>query len=205
MPRIAISLALISVMGLAYAQSAADRTIVPGVRIGLIKKGMTPAGLRKAYGTVNVQDGTVPGPEGTTLSGATLFPKDPRNRLELIWKVVKGRKTVESVRIRDANSRWRTASGVGIGTSMQTLERLNGGRFTFSGFGWDYGGYVQSWRKGRLQRGMARTSIRLDPSMAEGIPNFEGISGERTVGSDNPLARKAKPIVSEILVVLDGG
>ncbi|HRF59059.1 MAG TPA: hypothetical protein PLH94_03985 [Fimbriimonadaceae bacterium] len=204
MQRSLLVLALACLAGPVFSQSASDRTIVPGVRVGLIKKGMTPAALKKAYGATSVEDGTIPGPEGTTLDGATVFPNDPRNRVEVIWKVVKGRKTVEAVRIREAKSRWRTAKGIGMGTSLETLERLNGRAFTMSGFGWDYGGYIQSWRKGNLQRGMARTSVRLDPSRVEAVGNFAAISGERTISSDNSLVRKAKPIVSEILVNLDG-
>lgn len=122
-----------------------DRTYVPGKSIGIFQAGMTADDLRKLYGADQVKEATLYGPEGMTYPGFHLFPGTD-DELNI---------SIDSVGFLadtyNPGSHWASAQhGVRIGTSLEDLERLNGGPFIFSGFDWDYGGNVYDWLGGEL-------------------------------------------------------
>ena len=63
---------------------ASAATITPAESLlllpGKLRPNTTIADLQALYGKANVRVGEVPGPEGTTEQGATLFPDDPARR-----------------------------------------------------------------------------------------------------------------------------
>ena len=156
----------------------------------------TYASLRKRFGSAAVQS-KLDGPEGEELNGVVLWPNDPARRLELIL-TDDGARTVSDVRIT-GKSRW-SAGGLRLGDSLLKVQQLNGKPFKMSGFGWDYGGYVNDLDGGKLDKlpGGCNLSIRMEPSPMDDYPN--GIEGDVSLSSTNPKLRAAKPVVYELTV-----
>lgn len=110
-----------------------------------------------------------------------LWPDDPARRLEVFFSE-EGTQTASFVRL-GAEAKWRVAT-LGLGDSLARIRATNGRPFTFSGFGWDYGGYVGDWSGGRLKDlpGGCTLSVRLDASgsVDEAVP----VTGDVTASSD---------------------
>jgi hypothetical protein len=71
-----------------------------------------------------------------------------------------------------------------IGSTMQDLLQQNGQKINFSGFGWDYGGYIISYNKGALEN--SRIGFRLD--LVEGDTNE--LLGDTELNTDMPAVKK---------------
>lgn len=122
--------------GLAFAFESRDRTFAPG-RVGAIEIGKTkPADLAKIYGAANVTYRKM-GYEGGETPGAYVFQDSPYF-LQVMFD--EDEKTIESVIVGGRN--WVAKSGLRVGLGVGQLERLNGGAFTFQGFGADEAGRV---------------------------------------------------------------
>lgn len=165
---------------------------------------MTVADLQALYGQGNVRIGDVPGPEGTTEQGATLFPDDPARRAYVYFHDDMQPRRLESVRVFDPESRWQLERGVRIGMPFDALRRLNGKPFRFGGLGWDYGGYVD-WDGGALARrdgDAAEIGVRLDAHDQAQVDADTYPIGEGVYSSDDPAwpQMAAALMVSQISV-----
>ncbi len=178
--------------------------IVPGQSVGGIKAGSTLADLQTLFGANNVKDGKVPGPEGTTLDGAFVYPNQPDQKLMIVWKA--GSKTVESIQISGKKSRWATEDGVTLGTTLETLEKLNGVPFTMSGFGWDFGGTVLSWSDtGKLRDKFSKAgSLILRLAYADDASGdaTAKVSGDNPFKSNDPALQAVHPTVDSLWITL---
>lgn len=185
------------------AAPAGDYVLRPGVSAGGIRARTSLVELKRRFGA-SVVAKDVYGPEGTTFPGAVLHGKDPRRRAEVIWAEGQVGKRVDMVRVGGRLSRWRTPEGVTVGLSLAALERINGAPITFSGFGWDYGGVVSSFGKGRLARHGGKLQIHLSSGDPARIPDaeYEKLSGDRQVKSNNPWVRKLGATVDEVSIRL---
>lgn len=182
-----------------------DWLIVPGKRIGPITAQSSLSDLQTYFGHANVLSQKINGLEGEAYDGVVIFPNAPEKRVEVIWKA--RAKTPESVIIRENHdtdkSPWHTAEGIRLGTSLATLETLNDGPLTLSGFGWDYGGTVLSWGDhGRLktlqQNGVV---LRLSPSENAPAKVRDAVLGDGSFSSDNPDMCAVQPRVQEIRLI----
>lgn len=125
-----------------------------------VRPGDTAASLLARFGG-DARTEMLGGAEGSEFSGIALWPDDPARRLEVFF-AEEGPATASFVRLGEA-ARWRVAS-LALGDSLGRVREVNGRSFTFSGFGWDYGGYVGDRSGGRLQTlaGGCTLSLRLD-------------------------------------------
>lgn len=117
--------------------------------------------LENIYPEAQIADGTELFDEGTVeRSYSILYPHTPEKIL-VIWKE-KDRKNLHQIFL-DGKSRWRSKTGIRIGTTYDELVELNGAPIKFYGFGWDHSGAVD-WNKG----GLANTNIMvyLEPTVA---------------------------------------
>jgi hypothetical protein len=165
----------------------------------------TLGSLRAGLGAGNVVVEALDVGEGFTEPGVILFPNAPRRRAYLFWSDTVGFTRPRGVAIRDSATAWRLPVPITIGTSMVELERLNGRPFSFSGFGWDYGGNAGGWEGGRLAGflgpglGFAvKLRERCTPRLAEG--EDREVYGDRTVWSSSRTARALCPAVDEIWI-----
>ena len=171
---------------------------------GAFSRSTTRAELERQWGAANVRaSDALPGAEGALEPGFVLYPDDPARRAYLYVDEA-GR--LDSVLVFDPGSRWRLDNGVGIGMPIAELVRLNGGPLRFMGMGWDYGGWVTSWRGGRLaQAGDAavRRQVRLESGDApigdEPLP-----LGDGEFDSDDPRWPRLDARVGQISVDFAG-
>lgn len=172
--------------------TAADRTFLPGKRIGAITSGMLLADIEKIYGASQLQPATLYGPEGITYEGLRFLPGTD-DELELVIHE-EGVSATTSI----PGSHWVSADhGVRIGTSLAELNRLNGKPFKLSGFGWDYGGSITDWQGGALA-GHGLTLSYDGSLMDEESPFYEQALGDIELMSDLPVLQDAGVRVSRL-------
>lgn len=189
----------------AFAQTSFQ--IVPGAKVGAITARTSEADLRRIYGSKNVRSGEVGLGEGETVPGTILFPNDPRRRLEIAWKNAKTKKSPDFVQFSGEKSFWQIAPGIGLGTSLKTLERINGRGFTLLGFQWDYSGTVVSWNGGKLARRFGKdnefVTLRLSPRTYENkalAKDLDAVVGDGEFSSKNKSMQKINPEIYFVIV-----
>ncbi len=151
----------------------------------LVRADDSLASLQARLGAANVVPETLPGAEGETMSGWTLYPGDPTRRLS-VYIDDRGEHPLMLLAGQDATA-WVRSDGVRIGMSSQDLAKLNGGPFGFMGFEWDYGGVVTDWRGGRLAPdGTSAGPVTLcPPESRAGDPPLDYPVGDSEFGSDD--------------------
>lgn len=164
----------------AFALDGGDRTLIPGTRVGAIVAATPPADLAKIFGAANIV-ATKLGFDGDEFPGAVIH-RETADELQVAFS--EDGKRILFVRVN--GTRWATPSGIRVGATLADLERINGGPFTFNGFGWGLGGIVRSGRK------------LIGPNFSIGVgpkkPGPEGaerqVDGDRAVSSRNAMARR---------------
>jgi hypothetical protein len=205
--RLGLALAVAACLPAAAQSSSAaagDFTLVPGERIGPVRLRTTEADLVARFGKANVVEAKVVFDEGVAEAGVTVFPGDAERRLHVVWRDAR-RTRVKMVRIE--GSRWRTAGGLGVGSDLAAVEKLNGGAFDLSGFEWAFGGTVLSWKEGRLAALIPRNLVvRMAPKSkaALGDAEFAKLRGEGTHSSADAAMKSVQPAVSLLIQMFAG-
>lgn len=209
----------------AFAQEN-DWLIVPGQRIGPITANTSRADLDRMFGKANLRDQSVDYGEGDIRPGTIVYPDKPTAMLTIFWpserinnRMVQDRTRVGSVDICSASlyeapsCKWHTEEGVSLGTTLQTLETLNGRAFQMTAWGSDVGGNIVSWRGGRLagyrdekgKGGPTGLWLHLDfPTAPKGSTReqrllFDSIKQEKAMMmSSDPSVRALRPIVTNM-------
>ena len=180
--------------------------IVPGVKAGAITARTSEADLRKIYGSKNVQSGEIGIGEGETVPGAIIYPNDPLRRLGIAWKDTKMKRFPDFVQFSGDRSLWKISPGIGLGTSLKTLEKINGRGFTLLGFQWDYSGTVVSWKGGKLSRVFGKDSkfvtLMLNPPIYNKAleKDLNAVVGDGEFASKNKSMQKINPRVYYVVV-----
>ncbi|MEJ2131510.1 MAG: hypothetical protein P8Y95_07805 [Gammaproteobacteria bacterium] len=127
-----------------------DWLLVPGTRAGPITASTSEAVLAEIFGPSNVS--TLPLDIGEEMyeTGTIVFEADPSRRIEILWRDQHLRRHPRRISVKGSQSRWHLSRGIGLGTTLEELEALNGGPFVLAGWGWDYGGTIYDWRGGLL-------------------------------------------------------
>ena len=129
-------------------RSHEDLVIIPGERVGVVSSTSTEESLRKQLGAARVQVQEMGVGDSESSHGLLIYPGSDRE-LEVAISEPTGQATPLFVRISKPNSVWKTSQGVGIGTTLAQLEKLNNGPLDFYGFDWDYGGF-ETRRPGQI-------------------------------------------------------
>ena len=174
----------------ALALDAGDRTFQAG-RVGAIVKGSTtPGDLVKIYTAAYVKLGKITAAEGQEQPGAIIF-QGTANELQVGF-TEDGQK-IEFVRI--VGAAWATNEGLRVGTTLAELERINGGPFQFSGFGWDYGGGVTA--RGRALKGIGITIAYTKNGESK---EAQRVMGDRLFSSRHPALKNLGVVVSQLVI-----
>jgi hypothetical protein len=187
------------------AGAADSRKIVVAKSFGAVTAKTTRAEVAAIYGTANVRDAEIRGPEGTTFPGTVVYGKKPADRFEIIWVDPKTKRKPEIVRVGRAKTRWQTTHGITIGTSLKEIEKLNGKPLTLNGFGWDLGGGVISWNGGKLAKECyGKLLLTFDAIGEEKLTPKEAskVMGEQEVRSNSSVMRKLDIRVEELALAL---
>ena len=153
--------------------------------------------LIEKFGADNIGRDTAWLPEGMGQIMVTLLYPGTKNEVQFEWSDSVSYSTLDAVEVTADSSDW-SSHGVKIGTPMTELVDLNGGDFTFSGFGWDYGGYAFFGDEGKL-RGV---TIRLGSSAKEMTQEQQdSLLGDQQVSSKSLAARANDPEVEVIRLI----
>ncbi|QDK82854.1 hypothetical protein EXU85_31305 [Spirosoma sp. KCTC 42546] len=153
---------------------AGDFLIIPGKQVGPIRPTTSEADLLHLLGPSIVTAGdTLYGAEGEEFTGTTLY-KGTADEVQIIFTDNEKRTHPQTVLIRPkllddeglplpnvAPTRWTTADGLRIGTTLKELEARNGKPFKVWGFEWDYGGMVSNWEGGKLAQSNKKAFLSI--------------------------------------------
>jgi len=148
-----------------------------------------------------VVDQDADGGEGEIERETVLFPKDPKRRIEIIWKNSDQRAEPASASIRGTASRWHAVHGISLGTTLTELQRANGRpfRFDFVGDGTDMAHDEISWHGGSLEKdfqGEGTVTLKLvgTPTQPTGWKGPRDFGGE----SDTPEIQNLNLCIDEV-------
>jgi hypothetical protein len=139
---------------------------------------------------------TVDGPEGSTYQVTAIFPKDPKKRLEVVWRDEAKRKEPLSVDVKAEGSQWTGPGGVALGMPIAEVERRNGKPFTLAGFQWDMWGWVLDWKGGQLPAASKGVGCDSYTVRFEETGDSSNAMGEGPYASNAKGMRAAKPVVA---------
>lgn len=168
------------------------------------------AELRNVFGDNNVKFDTAWGPEGTNWLCTYLYQGTP-DEVQITWHNETERSDMLMLKISAGivndqpvsyKGRWKVKAGILPGLTLAQLEKLNGKPFTFSGFGWDYGGGVAGWEGGKLENSGISVLLRESPLIYEFMEQTElaRVLGDQQVSSSEPVLEKMQVQVQEVML-----
>src|SRR5262249_47606514 len=150
----------------------------------------------KSFPAGAVEDDQIELDEGMLQPATLVYRKDPSQALAISWTPAGTPKQVFICwGLRRGACRWQTINGIRFGTRLSELETLNAGPFTISGFGYNYGGNVLSWNRGKLAPShcSGRLVLTLDGERSGGLytvplanAELRSIRGDRPISSGTP-------------------
>ncbi|WP_375446873.1 hypothetical protein [uncultured Fibrella sp.] len=189
--------------------------IIPGIQAGPVSASSTEASLIALLGAQNVVRDTIYVAEGDFDIGTTLY-KNTANQAQILWTDKRRFARPETVLIRPARDednklipgpspQWITDKGLTLGTSLQSVEKINGRAFSLYGFGWDYGGLSSGWKGGALEQKGGKTYIGLSFGMPETMSaaqekNYDSLQGDQEFMSNHPAMHTLNPTVQNLTI-----
>jgi hypothetical protein len=139
-----------------------DSTLVTDTSWGPIKKTTDFAGLQAIYGSDNVKDERICGPEcADSIDVTRIYPEQDKQFI-VYWKDSLYHKTISYVETYLPEGPYHTDKGLKIGSTLQELLKVNGKKISFYGFAWDYGGTIIDYGMGLFQNGPLNFHLTLD-------------------------------------------
>ncbi len=187
-----------------------DWECIAGEKAGIVNSASSEEGLLEALGSANVSThDTVYGAEGAFDIGTILYKGTP-NEAHIVWRDTLNFKDPAYVEVglqepgNESKVQWYTNTGVKVGTKLTELEQINGKSFSFSGFGWDYGGAVVDWNGGKLMNKDSTSYLAIvlayDYENQALSPVADKLLGDSSFESKNPNAQKLNPFVSHFVI-----
>lgn len=199
--------------GLPVCAAEHDWLLVPGERAGPITANTSEAMLNQFFAEDEIEIGEIAIGEGFTEPGAVVYPNDPSQRIEIIWRDAT-RQSPREIWVKGDASKWHTEEGISLGNSLKQIETLNGYPFRLAGFGWDYGGTITDCGRGYLKMlGCVSTDkpfnrtlvLRLAPPLESRNNNrsaYSDVQGEKDFSSGHPAMQLLNPEVYHMIVVI---
>ncbi len=119
-------------------QPKLDTLIIPGKRVGAITPTTTYSDLVKIFGKNRLTQKKVYGPEGQVEFPGTSIVLGRNRSITVAWKDTK---QLQPLQVIINDPAWKTAEGIGLGTSLTKLRQVLGD-FKITGLYWDYGNQV---------------------------------------------------------------
>ena len=179
-------------------QPPTDWRFTPGASFGPLLATSSEQDLVSAFGAGAVEPTRIPLGEGTFAPGTLVFRNDPLQTFSVTWRDTIASRIPESVRLTGDTSRWTTTTGIGLGTPLSELERLNGGPVGITGFGWDYGGTITDWRGGKLAPLTGRMIMSVTPH--DTAADLSSVLGDSVFTSNDTAFGRLQPRVTRIIV-----
>ncbi|NJW52242.1 hypothetical protein [Salinimicrobium oceani] len=149
-----------------------------------LEKVIVQGNLKEIYPDANIAEGADLFDEGTVEREYSILYPDTQDELLIIWE---GSEKTKLHQIHyEGDGRWRSNTGIAIGTTFEDLVALNGGPIDVYGFGWDYSGAVD-FKNGKLEASNVRVFLApenappqsfygdqiIDPGLVEEIKNLK--------------------------------
>lgn len=148
---------IIAVVLMAACNSAKKGTSGSTSKYTVENLGRMDAGdLRSNYPDSNMEEGTDMFEEGTEERAYTILYPGTDNEIHITWQD-KERTKIQDLRFSNSG-KWKSETGVDIGTTYDELNKMNGKEVSFYGFGWDYSGAVD-WNGGKLEKSGLRVFL----------------------------------------------
>jgi hypothetical protein len=152
--------------------------------------------IKAKYGANNVVSGELPGPEGTTYRGTTVFPENEKKTFTVTWWDEEKLENFGGVSVAQDST---GPFGLKLGMSIKDVQKINGKPFELSGFDWDYGG-APNFAGGKLEHlpGGCFVSMTFATTARADEKTYNKVAGEQTIRSDMPEAAKVKPVITDL-------
>ena len=161
-----------------------DSTLITDTSWGSITKNTDIAGLHAAYGAGNVKDERICGLECADSIDVTKIYPEKNNEFIVYWKDSLYHKSISFIETYLPDGSYHTASSLKIGSTLEALLKVNGKKIIFSGFDWDYGGYIQDYGMGALQESPVGFHLAIDED------GGTELSGDTELNTDMPEVKK---------------
>lgn len=167
-----------------------DSTLVTDSTWGPIRETDDFAALQQHFGAANIKDERVCGPECADSIDVTFIFRNTPRQITINWKDSAYHKKIGFIEAWDSASPYHTADGIRVGSTLKDLLTLNGKKITFSGFGWDYGGFIQEYANGKLEN--SRIGFRLDPGEWDAKwSDADSLMGDITLDTEVPAVKRS--------------
>ena len=161
-----------------------DSTLITDSSWGLITKNTDFAELQAIYGSANVKDERICGPECADSIDVTRIYPEKNNEFIVYWKDSLYHKSIAFIETYLPNGPYHTDKGLKIGSTFEELLKINGKKIIFSGFDWDYGGSIQDYGMGTLQNSSISFRLGLDEDAGTEL------SGDTEFNTEMPEVKK---------------
>ena len=109
---------------------------------------LTSTDIKNRYPDANIEEDVGMFDEGTDERPYTILFPDTQDELHITWDDSEKTRT-HDIRFSEGG-KWKSNSGIKVGTTYKELNQLNGKEISFYGFGWDYSGAV-AWNDGKFE------------------------------------------------------
>jgi hypothetical protein len=164
--------------------TAIDSTLVTDSSWGPIKPDADLTTLENIYGKSNLKDEWICGPEcADTILVTKIFP-DQTREITVYWDDSAFHKKIMMLEVFRDDNPYHTIHGLKNGSTLNDILKVNGQKISFSGFSWDYGGLIQSYHNGALEK--SPINFRL-----EYRGNAMDLDGDIELNTDMPNVKQA--------------
>lgn len=174
--------------------------IRPGKSLGPIKVNTSEQDLIQIYGASNLGRANVV-TSGNKQEASTVVYPNTNDEIRIVWKDV-NRTKIKAIYLDKPKSQWRMLNGLYVGMPVLDLCKANRAPVTFYGFDWEYGGTVNAFGKGDLERHKKYFYVVLDPTGVK-KSNLGGFKGNKLFSSNDIGVEQLNLHVKRIVVYLD--
>jgi hypothetical protein len=176
--------------------------IIPTVCVGSVTARLTESDLTAIFGKETIKNEEIHLAETEYTYGTRVFADDEDKALNIVWT---NRAHEQIAKVLVLGKKWRTKSGIGIGTKLTEIEKINGKPFTMVGFRFDGEGSITGWNDGALQaEGNYLELAFKDPGFADGMltkQERDSLTGDKYFPSSNPVLQKTNPYIDYVAIV----
>lgn len=176
-----------------------QRVIVPGIKVGPIRKNTSQEDIVEIYGGTQVGLSTVKTPEGDEPC-TVVFPGEP-SELRITWKNAE-RTQIKAVYIDKRESTWFTREGLGVGLPLTEIAKVNQHPFSFYGLDWQYGGVIESWKNGSMSKYKKAFYGVMAPARSNS-PIPSNFTGDKLISSNDSGTDNVELVLGRLVVYLD--
>lgn len=162
-----------------------------------IARNATAASLGKTFGKANVKTKMVPGAEGIETKATVVTLGKSGQTLTIFWWDEQKLARPANVSLSGGGESW-TLAGLSVGMGVKDIEGRNGGPFTISGLGWDYGGAVIDWKDGAFG-GKDGCTIMVRFTTRDDIETPQDLSGDGvSFDSNDERFLRLEPTIADV-------